>query len=246
MQKVLLIDDEAPARQLLREYLSEYPELVIVGEASNGVDALRLIDQFDPELLFLDVQMPGMTGFELLQRLDKLPQVIFSTAYDQYALEAFELNAVDYLLKPYTKARFAKAVERVMQRQDQNLDQLRNLTESLMARQMSQRFPGKILVQRGNRLISVDTDAIVWIRAERDYASLITKDDKFLSNYGIGQLEEKLDPSTFIRVHRSSIINVNYISEIFKYAAAYDVRMSNGDVVRVSRSYLEVIRDLTF
>ncbi len=247
MKKIAIIDDEAPARSLLKEYLEDYPSLVIVGEANNGVDAIKLINEFQPEIVFLDIQMPGMTGFDVLQHLEEMPQIIFSTAYDQYALEAFEVNAVDYLLKPYTKDRFAKAVNKVLGSGEEHLQNLKALAESLLAENNSNtNYPSKILVSSKNKLVAINTADIIWIEAEKDYSRLITEKQSYLSNYGIGQVAEKLDPENFIRVHRSSIINIHFIQEIFKYPSSYDVKMKNGDVVRVSRSYLDNIRKLTF
>lgn len=247
MKKIAIIDDETPARNLLKEYLADYPSLIIVGEANNGVDAVRLINEFQPEIVFLDVQMPGLTGFQVLERLNEMPQIIFSTAYDQYALEAFEVSAVDYLLKPYTKQRFAKAIEKVMQSGEENLTKLKALAEHLLHESQSKtQYPSKILVTHKNKLIAIDIEDIIWINAEKDYSRLITTQHNYLSNYGIGQIATKLNSDVFIRVHRSSIINLNYIQEIFKYPSSYDVKMKNGDVVRVSRSYLENIRRLTF
>ncbi len=243
MKKVVIVDDEAPARSLLKEYLVDYPSLVIVGECNNGVDAIRAIETFRPEIVFLDIQMPGMTGFEVLRQLEEMPQVIFSTAYDQYALEAFEVHAVDYLLKPYTKERFARAVSRLEQTTTPDLQNLKALAESLA---QTDNYPTKIFVQTGNKLTAVNTTDIIWINADKDYSRLVTAQSAHLSNYGIGQLEQKLDPQVFIRVHRSAIINLHCVSEIHKYPSSYDLRMSNGDVVRVSRSYLENIRRLTF
>ena len=241
----MIIDDEAPARSLLREYLESYDELVVIGEANNGVDAIRVINTFQPDIVFLDIQMPGMTGFDVLRGLDEMPQIIFSTAYDQYALRAFEVNAVDYLLKPYTRERFDKAIDKVLMAGSEHLDQLKALTETLLTNEAS-RFPSKILVSTKNKLIAISVGDIIRIEAEKDYSSLVTHERSFLSNYGIGKVAEKLDPEIFIRVHRSSIINIDYIDEIFKYPSAYDVKMKNGDVVKVSRSYLNVIRKLTF
>ncbi|MEO1517156.1 MAG: LytTR family DNA-binding domain-containing protein [Bacteroidota bacterium] len=247
MKKVAIIDDESPARSLLREYLSDYPSLIIIGEANNGVDAVQLIREFQPDIVFLDIQMPGMTGFDVLQRLTEMPQIIFSTAFDQYALKAFEINAVDYLLKPYTKERFAKAIDRLLSAGDENLLKLKSLAESLLAENNRHaNFPAKILVHSKNKLRILDVADIIWIDAQKDYSRLVTARQSFLSNYGIGQVAEKLDPQLFIRVHRSSIINIHYIQEIFKYPSSYDVKMTNGDVVRVSRSYLDNIRKLTF
>lgn len=242
---MILIDDEAPARSLLKEYLSQYPEMVIVGEANNGVDGIRLVHEFKPDIVFLDIEMPGMNGLEVLQHLKENPRVIFSTAYDQYAVSAFELNAVDYLLKPYTRERFKRAVERLQQQHHQSLDSLHTLAESLMKKER-QNYPSRILVSSGQKLVAIPTETIIWVNADGDYSNMITHQQTYLSNYGIGQLEEKLDPELFMRVHRSSIINISKVQEIFKYPAAYDIRMINGDVVRVSRSYLDKIRDITF
>ena len=247
MKKVIIVDDEAPGRQLLKEYLQDFPALVVVGEANNGVDAIRLINEFNPDIIFLDIQMPGINGFEVLRQLKELPQIIFSTAYDQYALEAFEVNAVDYLLKPYTKERFGKAIDRLINSGDEHIRNLQQLAENLINENLTKSsYPQKILVSKNNKLIAVDVEDILWIEAEKDYSSLITMDKKYLSNYGIGRIAEKLDPETFIRVHRSSIININHIKEIFKYPSSYDIKMKNDDVVRVSRSYLDNIRKLTF
>lgn len=250
MQKVIIIDDEAAGRMLIRQYLEQYPTLIVVGEANNGVDAVRLINEFRPDLIFLDIQMPGLSGFEVLSHLDEIPQIIFSTAYDQYALQAFEVHAVDYLLKPYTRDRFAQAVQRITDPRTNNLQKIQPLAESLMPTVTTggtpNRYPEKILVQTGNRLVTVAVSDILRIEAEGDYATLVTAKSHHLSNYGISALEAKLDPRQFIRVHRSDIINLHYIREIQKYPSSYDVILQNDDVVRVSRSYMDKIRELTF
>lgn len=243
MQKVILIDDEAAGRTLIREYLELYPNLIVVGEANNGVDAVQLINEFRPDLIFLDVQMPGLSGFDVLKYLDEIPQIIFSTAYDQYALQAFEVHAVDYLLKPYTRARFAQAILRVTNSRMGNLQKLQPLAESLLT---TASFPEKILVQTGNRLITVAVSSILRIEAEGDYATLVTTTGRHLSNYGISALETRLNPQQFLRVHRSDMINLHYVQEIQKYPSSYDVIMQNGDVVRVSRSYMDKIKGLTY
>ena len=241
MKKVIIIDDEAPARELIKEYLSGHKEWVVIGECNNGVDGLKLINEFTPDLVFLDIQMPGMTGFQVLEHLEEVPQIIFSTAYDQYALEAFEVNATDYLLKPYTRQRFEKALEKVQGNEENYMDQLRRLAESLQP-EVPKSFTPKLFVQTGNKLKALNTEEIIWLEADKDYTWLVTAEKRYLSSYGMGQLEEKLDPDTFLRVHRSSIININYIQEIEKHPSSYDILMKNGDSVRVSRSYLEAIR----
>lgn len=242
MKKVVLVDDEPAGRKLIQQYLKAYPELVLVGKANNGVDAIKVINEFQPDLLFLDVQMPGMNGFEVLTHLEEIPQIIFSTAYDQYALKAFEVHAVDYLLKPYTKERFHEAVQRVLQSESQT--EAGRLTESLL--EEKQTYPERILVQSGRRLINLAVQRIIRVEADGDYSRLITGEQNYLSNYGIGKIEDRLDPKVFIRVHRSSIINIHYVESVDKYASSYDVKMQNGDVVRVSRGYMDKIKALTF
>ncbi|WP_421946803.1 LytR/AlgR family response regulator transcription factor [Phaeodactylibacter xiamenensis] len=242
MKKVVLVDDEPAGRKLIQQYLKAYPELVLVGKANNGVDAIKVINEFQPDLLFLDVQMPGMNGFEVLTHLEEIPQIIFSTAYDQYALKAFEVHAVDYLLKPYTKERFHEAVQRVLQSESQT--EAGRLTESLL--EEKQTYPERILVQSGRRLINLAVQRIIRVEADGDYSRLITGEQTYLSNYGIGKIEDRLDPKVFLRVHRSSIINIRYVESVNKYASSYDVKMQNGDVVRVSRGYMDKIKALTF
>lgn len=242
MKKVIIIDDESAGRKLIREYLSDFPNLILIGEANNGVDAIKKINEFKPDLIFLDVQMPGMTGFEVLPHLEEIPQIIFSTAYDQYALKAFEVHAVDYLLKPYTKERFNRSIERIQEKKD-NL-KIAPLAENVIMEK--QKFPGRILVQSGKKLITIAVKNIVRIEADGDYSKLVVGDANYLSNYGISKLVEKLDPELFIRVHRSSVINVQFIESVEKYVSSYDVKMKNGDVVRVSRGYMEAIKNLIF
>jgi two-component system, LytTR family, response regulator len=242
MKKVAVIDDEAAGRTLIKQYLMEYPNLIVVGEANNGVDAIKIINEFKPDLIFLDIQMPGLTGFEILEHLDEIPQIIFSTAYDKYALQAFEVHAVDYLLKPYTRERFKHAVQRI--RNEEQPNPVQPLAESLLIN--STHYPERILVQIGQKLINIAVTDIVWIEADGDYARLITLNGKYLSNYGISILEAKLNPNSFIRVHRSSLINLKYIKEVQKYPSNYDVIMQNNDVVRVSRGYMDNLKKLMY
>ncbi|MEM1328161.1 MAG: LytTR family DNA-binding domain-containing protein [Bacteroidota bacterium] len=241
MKKIIIIDDESAGRTLIEQYLTDYPDLILVGEANNGVDAIKIINEFKPDLIFLDVQMPGLTGFEVLPHLEEIPQIIFSTAYDQYALKAFEVHAVDYLLKPYTKERFDKAIQRI---KDQPETTPQSLVENLVMEK--QDYPQRILVQSGRKLVTVAVEDLIWISAEGDYSNLVTTDGNFLSNYGISKLEEKLNPTQFMRVHRSSIIQIASIESVHKYSSSYDVKMKNGDVVRVSRGYMDKMKALMY
>ena len=238
MKKVILVDDEKAGRKLIREYLEEYPDLVVLAEINNGVDAVKEINRFKPDLVFLDIQMPGMTGFEVLTHLEEIPKIIFSTAYDKYALQAFEVHAVDYLLKPYTRERFAMAINKLKE----DNKPVEALAESLLMGSKS--YPERVLVQHNKKLITVAVEDIQWIEAYGDYSKLHVGKEAYLSNYGISSLEEKLDSKQFVRVHRSSLINLNAVKELHKYGKSYDVTMQNGEVVRVSRGYMENIKKL--
>lgn len=242
MRKVIIVDDEASGRKLIKEYLEDFSDFILLGEANNGVDAVKIINKFKPDLVFLDIQMPGMTGFDVLTHLEELPQIIFSTAYDQYALKAFEVHAVDYLLKPYTKNRFKVAVSRLPESTQTN--NVRPLAESLFIE--SSKYPERILVQKQKKLITIRLEDVIRIEAYGDYSKLITDTDTFLSNYGISTLQDKLNNGIFIRVHRSSIINLNKVKELNKYAKSYDVTMQNGDIVRVSRGYMDTIKKMMY
>ena len=238
MRKVLIADDEKAGRTLIKEYLEDFPNLVLIAEVNNGVDAITEINRFKPDLVFLDIQMPGKTGFEVLTYLEELPAVIFSTAYDEYALKAFEVHAVDYLLKPYTKERFRQAIERL----DGSTQKLGNLTESLLMEKTD--YPSRVLVQHNKKLITIAVDTIQWAEAYGDYSKLHVDQQIFLSNFGITDLEQKLDPQKFLRVHRSSIINLDKVKELNKYGKSYDVTMLNNDIVRVSRGYMEALKKI--
>ncbi|NKI33129.1 LytR/AlgR family response regulator transcription factor [Croceivirga thetidis] len=238
MKKVLIADDENSGRKLIKEYLEDFPNLVLIAEVNNGVDAISEINRFKPDLVFLDIQMPGKTGFEVLTYLEELPDIIFSTAYDEYALKAFEVHAVDYLLKPYTKERFKSAIERL----NGDNQKLGNLTESLIMDKTE--YPSRVLVNKSKKLITIAVDEIQWVEAYGDYSKLHVGQDILLSNFGISDLEQKLSPQKFLRVHRSSIINLDKVKELNKYGKSYDVTMLNEEVVRVSRGYMEAIKKI--
>lgn len=242
MYKVIIIDDEAAGRKLIKEYLQDFPKLIIVGEVNNGVDAVKEINKYKPDLIFLDIQMPGLTGFEVINHLEVLPQIIFSTAFDKYALKAFEVHAIDYLLKPYTKERFKIAVDKLNFTENQK--GIAPLAEDLMLENPS--YPERILVEYSKKLITISVHEIIWIEAYGDYSKLHTQKETYTSNFGISQLEEKLNPSYFLRVHRSSIINISAIEQLDKYGKSYDVTVKNGDVVRVSRGYMDAVKKLIF
>ncbi|MEJ1239187.1 LytTR family DNA-binding domain-containing protein [Chryseolinea sp. T2] len=238
----VIVDDEKLARDLLQEYLQQIPNIQIVGEASKGKDAVELIDKLKPDLVFLDVQMPGMTGFDVLEEINHDPFVIFCTAYDQYALKAFEKNAVDYILKPLDQERFRLAVERAIGRMKVDENSVGELLRNLKTENKTQ-YDSHIFVQKSEKLLNLPVEEIVYLEASGDYTILTTKNDQFVSSSGIGKLEEILNPETFIRVHRSTIININNLKEIEKhFNGGMVVKMLNGKSFPVSRTYAKLIR----
>jgi two-component system LytT family response regulator len=213
--KVFIIDDEADARKMLRQYLEEFPQMEVSKECTIGLEAVTAIEELETDLVFLGIQMPGMSGFQVLQKVAHIPQVIFSTAYDRYALKAFDHNAVDYLLKPYTRGRFAQAVSKVLlSAPSRNFQQVRELTENLQ-RELTT-YLDRLLVEQGNRMIALAVEDIIWIETDGDNAHLHTAQKSYLSNLGLGELERRLNPTTLFRIHRSTIIGVQHIQEVRK------------------------------
>lgn len=238
----LIIDDEKLARDLLREFLESFPDIEIIGECTKGNEAVEKIDKLKPDLVFLDVQMPGMNGFDVLEEIDHEPYVIFTTAYDQYAIKAFEKNAVDYLLKPLDEERFRVAVNRALKQKELEQSNLGNLLESLRGERKTS-FDSHIFVQKSEKLYNLPVEEIVYLEASGDYTIISTKTDQFVSSSGIGKLDEIMNPDTFIRVHRSTIINLNFLKEIERhFNGGMVVKMQNGKSFPVSRTYAKAIR----
>lgn len=238
----VIVDDEKLARDLLREYIQQIPDIQILGEASKGKEAVEVIDKLTPDLIFLDVQMPGMNGFDVLDEIVHDPYVIFCTAYDQYALKAFEKNAVDYILKPLDQERFKLAVERAIGRMKVEQNNVGELLRNLKTENKTS-YDSHIFVQKSEKLLNLPVEEIVYLEASGDYTILTTKNDQFVSSSGIGKLEEILNPEIFIRVHRSTIININSLKEIEKhFNGGMVVKMLNGKSFPVSRTYAKLIR----
>jgi len=238
----LIIDDEKLARDLLREFLESFPQIEVVGECAKGSEAVKEINKLLPDLIFLDVQMPGMNGFDVLAEIEHEPYVIFTTAYDQYAIRAFEENAVDYLLKPLDEERFKVAVDRALKRKKSEQGSLEELLRDLKLEGKNS-YETHIFVQKSEKLFNLAVEEIVFLEASGDYTVITTKTDQFVSSSGIGKLEEILNPNTFIRVHRSTIINQNYLKEIERhFNGGMVVKMQNGKSFPVSRTYAKEIR----
>ena len=237
----VLVDDEELARNLLKEFLGEHRDVVVVGEADRGKDAVKLINEKKPDLVFLDVQMPGMYGFEVIQLLEHRPAIIFSTAYDQYAIKAFDNNAVDYLLKPLDQDRLNQAIERIRENIGEGND-LKSLLATLKGE--GDNYPKSLFVQKSEKYLNLNVEDITYLEASGDYTVVSTGDDQFLSSSGISRVEAKLNPEKFIRIHRSTIINLDHLKEIEKhFNGGLVVTMKNGKKFSVSRTYTRKIKD---
>jgi two-component system LytT family response regulator len=241
--KCIIVDDEKLARDLLEEYLSQYPDIEVVATCKNGTEAIKEINSKKPDLLFLDVHMPGINGFEVLEKIKEQPWVIFTTAYDKYAVKAFEKNAVDYLLKPIEEDRFQKSIEKVMEK---GMDSVPDLSELLndLAVGSPGKFSDSLYVQKSDKYYRISSSEVLYLEASGDYTIISTNNDQYVSSNGISKLEEKLDPQIFIRIHRSTIINQEHLKEIEKhFNGGLIVKMDNGKSFPVSRSYVKKIRE---
>jgi two-component system LytT family response regulator len=212
-RRALLVDDEPLARRRLRRLLAAHAEIEIVGEAENGEEALREITRLEPDLVFLDVQMPGLSGFDVLARLETRPDVVFVTAFDEFAVQAFEEEAVDYLLKPVEPPRLARSLSRLSGRgrvapPDDRLDRL------LAAVERAQSAARRIAVRRGAKVLLVDPAAVLFARAEDKYAVLYTVDAEHVLDRTLDDLEQTLDPEVFLRIHRSVLVNTRYVRDL--------------------------------
>jgi two-component system response regulator LytT len=252
----IIVDDEKPARDELAFLLKAFPEINVIGQGKNGVDAVNLIKEHSPDLVFLDVQMPGLDGFgvlrKLVERKMKVPHVVFATAFDHYAVQAFDVNAVDYVLKPFDKARIAKAIQRarkVMETQSSTADRLEQLVSQLngnAAKQNAQ--PAKILVKSGQRLLLVAAEDLIFATIDDGLITVVGRDVEGTSNYRtLEELHAALDSETFWRPHRSHLVNIHHIKEVVPwFKSSYMLKMDDKkqSEVPVSRVQTKRLREL--
>jgi two-component system LytT family response regulator len=240
----IIIEDEEPARDLLKAYLQPHDEIELVAECENGFDGVKAIAEYRPDLIFLDIQMPKLTGFEMLELLDEYPEIIFTTAYDEFALRAFELNAVDYLMKPFSKVRFDDALEKVFTRL-KNKSQQNTTVEKLKEQVQETSGPQeRFFVKTGSRIDVIPVEDIIHVEAQDDYVELHTSKGRFLKKETMNRLEHQLSPEKFIRVHRSHIIRVDQMEKLEKYGKeSYMVILKNGAKVLVSKSRIKSLKE---
>ena len=241
----IVVDDEPLARKLLKEYLQDFPNVRLVGECKNGRQAIKAINEDKPDLVFLDIRMPGIDGFEVLEKLKHMPHIVFSTAYGDYALKAFEINAVDYLLKPYDRKRFFQALQKVINRTAKMDNEIDRIIQVLQQSREQGVYHDRIFIRKGKRIVSVDIRNILWIEADGDYTQLHTNNDIHLCNLSLNALEKKLDPSRFLRVHRASIIANDCIDHLQSDGeGGFVATLKDKSKVKISRTYASSIRNI--
>ncbi len=236
MIKVVIIDDEPLARSVIRDYLSGYPDIDVVAECANGFEGLKAISAFAPDLVFLDIQMPKITGFEMLELIDNPPGVIFTTAFDDYAIRAFESNAIDYLLKPFSKDRFVKAFHKWMELR-KSKDAGKSIKKLIDKENQVTEPVNRIVVKNGNEIRIIPTSDVFYIEAYDDYIKIHIRQDCFLKTQTLNKTELLLDPRQFVRAHRSYIINLNEITRIELIAKdSYEAILRDGARIPLSRT----------
>jgi len=240
--RVVIVDDEELARQLLREYLDAIAGVEIAAECSNGFEAVKTISEVAPDLVFLDVQMPKLDGFEVLELIGKQVAVIFTTAFDQYAIRAFDAQAVDYLLKPFSQDRLEKAIERARQRLGRTIPRPAELA---VAARPPQQYLQRIVVKDGTRVHIIPTDRLDYAEAQDDYVELHSAGKSYLKQQTISSLETALDPAQFIRIHRSCLVNLERVAKIEPYTKDSRIAiLSDGTQLPVSRAGYDRLKAL--
>jgi two-component system, LytTR family, response regulator len=236
MIRALIVDDESPARAKLDRWLREQTDIEVVGDAADGITAASMIDSLTPHVVFLDIQMPGMSGLEVAAQLEaeRAPLVVFVTAFDEHAIKAFDLNAIDYLLKPYDKDRLLKSLARVRGR----LNEKKPNVEAVRTARAQVGNAARLLVTEGERLVPIDADRIRWIEADDNYVHVHTAQRKHLLRRTLQDLLSQLGEERFVRIHKSAAVNlaeVHALEPLFK--GDYEVVLKDGERLRMSRRY---------
>jgi two-component system LytT family response regulator len=234
--KAIIIDDEQLARDLIRSFLLEHPSIQLVGECSDGFEGIKAIQELKPDLIFLDIQMPKISGFEMLELIEDPPVVIFTTAYNEFAIKAFEMNAVDYLLKPFSRDRFSKALDKAAEK-CKHKDEGKRIKDLVNDNFYQPEKPDRILVKTGSKIKIIPVADLQYLEAQDDYVMLYVKEGKYLKQQTMKFFESLLDPSLFVRIHRSYIVNINEIAQIETYEKeSYCAVLKNHTKLPISKS----------
>ena len=242
MSKVIIIDDEPLARSIVKEYLEKHPSLTLVQECNDGFDGVKAIHAHNPDLIFLDIQMPKINGFEMLELIDNPPAVIFTTAFDEYAIRAFEAHAIDYLLKPFNQERFDRAIIKWKDQQTVAGESTKDLLETAS---LSPSQNSRIVIKDGSKIRIIPVQDVHYLEAADDYVKVHTKDGYYLKNKTMNHFERTLEPQHFVRSHRSYIINVQQITRIDPYEKDSHIAvLRTGAKVPVSRTGYSKLREV--
>ena len=243
--RVLVVDDETPARERLKRLLAGIGDVEVVGEAGDGLQAVELIERERPDLVLLDIQMPGLDGFGVIEALEELPQVVFVTAYDEYAIRAFEVNALDYLLKPFSRERLEQAIRRAQEAQVEEghlTSRLAPLLESLASQG---RFLSRLAVRDRNRIRVLNVDQVDWIGVEGEQTFVHVAGGTYAIRRTLSELETRLDPWRFFRAHRSAIVNLDRVKEVVPwFKGGHKLRLTTGAEVELSRTRARALRKI--
>lgn len=241
MIKVILIDDEPLACDLVQEYLVSYPQIEVVALCHDGFEGMKAINEHKPDLIFLDIQMPKITGFEMLELLDEPPSVIFATAFDEFAIKAFESNAVDYLLKPFSKDRFDKALQKFLDNREPSQTNVKKVVEEAsMAKNQN-----RVVIKDGSKIRIIPIKEIVRLEADDDYVKIFTEQGNFMKKKTLTHFENTLSGDSFVRVHRSHLINISHITRIDPYEKNSHVALlKDGSKISVSRNGFQVLKSV--
>ncbi len=240
--QAIIVDDEELARQRIRDLLEERPDIEVSAECRNGATAIEAIRRYDPDLVFLDVQMPDVDGFGVIENIgaEKMPPVIFVTAFDKYALDAFESNAVDYLLKPFDRERFLRAVDRTLERRERrHLAELDRCVQKLLKiAEHNGKYGERLIVRSSGSVHFVRVDSVDWIEASRNYVKIHCGDEVYTMRETMTHMEKRLDPERFLRIHRSTLVNIDRIRKIEPGIGTESIVVLDGGArLMVSRAY---------
>jgi len=240
--KVVIIEDEELGRELIKNYLKEEENVEILAECENGFEGIKAIQDLKPDLVFLDIQMPKLNGFEMLEILDEKPEIIFTTAYNQYAIQAFELNAVDYLLKPFSKERLLDALKKAISRI--KINQPRTDKINKLIQQPLDEIIERIVVKSNTKIKVIPVDKIRYLEAQDDYVMIYTFEGRHLKQATMKYFEEHLDPKEFMRVHRSYIIRLDQVVQLEPYGKdSYVAKLKDGPTVKISKSGFKNLKE---
>jgi len=239
---IVIIDDEPLARSIVKEYLQSYDEIKIIAECNDGFEGLKAIQQHEPDLIFLDIQMPKINGFEMLELIENPPPVIFTTAFDEYAIKAFESNAVDYLLKPFSKDRFDKAIQKYLHQKKVSPQKTEAILESAAQSPVQQ---NRVVVKDGSKIKIIPVNQIQYLEAADDYVKIFTAEGSFLKKKTMSYFEQSLQAFQFARVHRSYIVNTQLITRIDAYEKdSHLLLLSTGAKLPVSKAGYSKLKDI--